>query len=243
MTLPDGDLSPARTGTLIGYYQSLLQEFGPQGWWPGRTRIEVILGAILTQNTTWRNASLALRQLRKNGLLRIQELRKIRREELERLIRQAGFFRQKAATIVNFIEHLDADFSGSLPRLFAQPQAALRIYLLDIKGLGEETVDAILLYAGRKPYFVADAYTRRILARHGWLPEDAGYMTAQELMHRELPREAQLFNEFHALLVEAGKRFCSRRNPLCSECPLHIYLPQHLSVNSNSAMCGLSVAH
>lgn len=243
MTLPDGDLSPARTGTLIGYYQSLLQEFGPQGWWPGRTRLEVILGAILTQNTTWRNASLALRQLRKNGLLRIQELRRVRPEELERLIRPAGFFRQKAATILNFIEHLDADFGGSLHRLFAQPQVALRLYLIDIKGLGDETVDAILLYAGRKPYFVADAYTRRILARHEWLPEDASYMTAQELLHRELPREAQLFNEFHALLIEAGKRFCARRDPSCTECPLRIYLPEHPSVSSNNTMRELSAAH
>lgn len=225
MALPDGDRSPARMGTLVDYYESLLHAFGPQGWWPGRTRLEVILGAILTQNTAWRNASLALRQLRKNGLLRVQKLRKARPQELEILIRQAGFYRNKAATITRFIEQVDSDFGGSLGRFFSQPQAALRQYLLDIKGIGPETADAILLYAGRKPYFVADGYARRILSRHGWLPENATYETTQELLHRELPRDPLLFNEFHALLVEVGKRFCKRRDPSCQECPLREYLP------------------
>lgn len=225
MALPDGDLSPARTGTLVNYYESLFDAFGPQGWWPGRTRLEVILGAILTQNAAWRNASLAIGKLRKNTLLRIQNLRQARPQELEIHIRQAGFYRQKARTIARFIERLDRDFGGSLSRLFAQPHVALRQYLLDIKGLGPETVDAILLYAGRKPYFVADGYTRRILARHGWLPANAKYEAAQKLLHRELPRDWRLFNEFHALIVEAGKRYCKRGYAACEECPLREYLP------------------
>lgn len=225
MTLPDGDRSPAQMGTLRDYFQRLLQGFGPQGWWPARTRLEVILGAILTQNTTWRNASLALDQLRKHGLLHMENLRKANLHELECHIRQAGFYRQKAATILSFIECLNRDCRGSLDILFSRPSDDLRQYLLDIKGLGPETADAILLYAGQKPYFVADAYTRRILSRHGWLPANATYEAAQELLHQQLPRDSHLFNEFHALLVEAGKRYCTRREPACSECPLHEYLP------------------
>ncbi|HEV2417750.1 MAG TPA: endonuclease III domain-containing protein [Terriglobia bacterium] len=224
MTLPDGDQFPAPIGTLRDYFQSLLQGFGPQGWWPARTRLEVILGAILTQNTTWRNASLALDQVRKHGLLRMENLRKASLPELERHVRQAGFYRQKAATILSFIGCLNRDCRGSLDTLFSMPSDDLRRYLLDIKGLGPETADAILLYAGRKPYFVADAYTRRILSRHGWLPANATYEAAQELLHQQLPRDSRLFNEFHALLVEAGKRYCTRREPACSECPLREYL-------------------
>ncbi|MGH9351589.1 MAG: endonuclease III domain-containing protein [Terriglobia bacterium] len=225
MTLPDGASSPARVGALRDYYESLLRDFGPQGWWPARTRTEVILGAILTQNTAWRNASLALDQLREAGLLRIENLRRVSVPELERRIQQAGFYRQKAATILSFIERLDRDCRGSLDDLFSIPPEELRCNLLEIKGLGPETVDAILLYAGRKPFFVADAYTRRILSRHGWLPRDATYEAAQELLHRQLPRDSHLFNEFHALLVEAGKRYCARREPACLECPLREYLP------------------
>lgn len=228
MTLPDGDRFPAQIGALRDYFQSLLQGFGPQGWWPARTRLEVILGAILTQNTTWRNASLALDQLRKHGLLRMENLRKASLPELERHVRQAGFYRQKVATILSFIECLNRDCRGSLDTLFSRPSDNLRQYLLDIKGLGPETADAILLYAGRKPYFVADAYTRRILSRHGWLPANATYEAAQELLHQQLPRDSRLFNEFHALLVEAGKRYCTRREPACSECPLREYLPAGL---------------
>src|SRR5579883_1626247 len=171
-----------RQASLIQYYQTLHDTLGPQGWWPARTRMEVIVGAILTQNTSWRNAARALRHLR-----------------------PAGFFRQKAATIWNFVNWLDRRHRGSLHSLFSTPSDVLRKELMKLKGLGDETVDAILLYAGRKPFFVADAYTRRILSRHGWLPANADYATAQEFIHRQLPGDAQLFNEFHALLVEIGK--------------------------------------
>lgn len=225
MALPDGSAPSARVGALTDYYESLLRNLGPQGWWPAHTRLEVILGAILTQNTTWRNASLALDHLRKASLLRIENLRRVSLPKLERDIRQAGFYRQKAATILSFLEWLDRDCHGSLDDLFSIHPEKLRLRLLDIKGLGPETVDAILLYAGRKPFFVADAYTRRILSRHGWLPTDTTYEAAQELLHQQLPRDSALFNEFHALLVETGKRYCARREPACLECPLREYLP------------------
>ncbi len=211
--------------TLQQYYSTLFQRFGPQRWWPARTRLEVILGAILTQNTNWNNAARALKNLRLHGLLRWESLRRASMEELEGLVRPAGFYRQKARTIRNFVDWLLARHQGSLRALFAQPPRELRGQLLELRGLGPETVDAIILYAGKLPFFVADAYTRRILARHGLLPDSADYALAQEFLHRHLPAEAGFFNEFHALLVEAGKRHCRRQAPLCDGCPLGPYLP------------------
>lgn len=217
--------SQAPGAPLEDYFARLLERFGPQGWWPARTRMEVILGAILTQNTAWNNASLALSELRSRGLLRIGTLRHVPQQTLESAIRHAGFFRQKAAAIRAFICWLDSDYGGSLARLFAAPPERLRTELLDVKGLGPETADAILLYAGHKPWFVADAYTRRILSRHGWLAAGAAYHEAQALLHRALPRDYTLFSEFHALLVETGKKFCKRREAQCAGCPLREYLP------------------
>lgn len=225
MAMPGVCPSQGREGSLRDYYERLLQHFGPQGWWPARTRLEVILGAILTQNTAWSNAALAIKQLRKSGLLSLDKLRRASADELERSIHQAGFFRQKTATIRWFLEYLDSNHDGSLRELFSIQPIELRARLLRIKGLGPETVDAILLYAGRMPFFVADAYTRRILSRHGWIPAAADYDEAQAVLHQELPRDSETFNEFHALLVETGKRYCRRQVPLCEQCPLEEYLP------------------
>ncbi len=211
--------------TLQHYYSALFQRFGPQRWWPARTRLEVILGAILTQNTNWNNAALALKNLRQGGLLRGESLRRVSLEDLGRLVRPAGFYRQKARTIHSFVEWLLARHRGSLHSLFAQPPQELRRQLLELRGLGPETADAIILYAGKMPFFVADAYTRRILARHGLLPASADYASAQTFLHRHLPAKAGLFNEFHALLVEAGKRHCKRQVPKCDGCPLAPFLP------------------
>jgi len=221
--MPQPDFEPGEA--LIRYYDRLLQRLGPQGWWPARTRLEVILGAILTQNTNWNNAALALKGLRKAGLLELGRLRKASRAELEACIRPAGFFRQKARAIRGFLDWLFAKHGGSLAKPFQHPAAALRRELLQINGLGAETADAILLYAGRKPFFVADAYTRRILSRHGLLLASANYSQAQQFLHRHLPPEHTLFNEFHALLVEVGKRYCKRHEPQCSQCPLQEFLP------------------
>lgn len=208
------------------YFDSMYQELGPQRWWPARTRLEVILGAILTQNTSWQNASLALKQLRRAGMLALPKLQRASASELEKLIQPSGFCRQKARTIRNFLAWLDLTCGGSLATMFGRDSARLRGELLAIKGLGPETVDAILLYAGGQPYFVADAYTRRILSRHSLLPNDASYAAAQEFLHSHLPADAKLFNEFHALLVEVGKRRCQRSNPRCQGCPLEPFLPR-----------------
>ncbi len=227
---------------LVVYYQRLLERFGPQRWWPARTRLEVILGAILTQNTSWNNAARAVALLRRAGLVRLESLRHASRAQLETCVRPAGFYRQKAATIRNLVAWLDRDYHGSLTALFSAPAERVRHELLGLRGIGPETADAILLYAGRKPFFVADAYTHRMLVRHAWLRANAGYQATQNLLHRELPREERLFNEFHALIVKAGKQYCLRRTPDCAPCPLRDLLPApaptsgapRLSVVSNS---------
>ncbi len=208
------------------YYTHLLTELGPQGWWPGRTRLEVILGAILTQNTAWANAERAVRQLRRNGLLNLQRLRATPVAILAGHIRSAGFYRQKARTIHTFVKWLGERYGGSLQAMFADPTTELRDELLQLRGLGSETVDSILLYAGRQPFFVADAYARRILGRHGLAPAGISYAELQEFMHAHLPADQALFNEFHALLVEVGKRWCKRREPRCQDCALQTFLPK-----------------
>ena len=226
------EVEPA--GTLRQFYETLFEHLGPQGWWPARTRLEVILGAILVQNTSWKNAALAIKRLREAGLLKLARLQLASPPRLEACVRPAGFYRQKAAAIRGFLDWLERSSEGSLARLFARPAAEVRRELLRIKGLGPETVDAILLYAGRQPFFVADAYTRRILSRHGFVPPAAGYDAVQEYLHRFLPSDPSLFNEFHALLVEAGKRFCKRREPNCDACPLGEFLPPADSGDADS---------
>ncbi len=210
------------------FYTTLLENFGPQGWWPARTRWEVICGAILTQNTTWRNAARALRNLRKAGRLGWRTMRQTSRQQLERLIRPAGFFRQKARTLRNFIDWAERAHGGSLDSLLGKGNSSARAQLLALQGIGPETADAILLYAGQQPVFVADAYTRRVLARHQLLPPSADYHAAQQFLHRHLPADASLFNEFHALLVEAAKRFCHRNVAHCEQCPLGPYMEKPL---------------
>jgi endonuclease-3 related protein len=215
------------TGGVLGqFYRTLLQSFGPQGWWPARTRLEIILGAILTQNTTWRNATLALKNLRKAGLLTWRALRQASLKELESCVRPAGFYRQKAQTIHYFADWLERALDGSLDALFSMPPARTREQLLSVKGIGPETADAILLYAGRQPVFVSDAYTRRVLSRHQFLPAAGTYESAQQFLHHHLPADQAMFNEFHALLVEVAKRFCRREVARCEDCPLGSFLPQ-----------------
>jgi len=217
--------TPDAARALESYFDALRARFGPQRWWPARTRLEIILGAILTQNTAWRNAALALRELRRAGLLRQNRLLRTPAARLARHIRPAGFFRQKARTIRNFLGWLDKCCHGSLDKLFAQPPEEARRGLLSIKGLGPETVDSILLYAGRRPYFVADAYTRRVLFRHGLILRRSSYAASQAFIHENLRRDYIIYNEYHALLVEVGKRHCVKSAPKCDACPLKPYLP------------------
>lgn len=168
------------------YYRALYQAWGAQHWWPARTRFEVIVGAYLTQNTAWTNVERALTNLRAARLLSVSGIRRVPLPKLERLIRPSGYFRQKATRLKNFVVFLDREYGGSLTRLFAQPTNKLREELLSLNGIGPETADSILLYAGNHPVFVVDAYTRRILERHKILPADAAYEDIRQLFERAL---------------------------------------------------------
>lgn len=220
---------------LLQFFAKMLTELGPQNWWPARTRLEIILGAILVQNTAWQNAALALKQLRRNGLLNLGRLRTASLLELEGCVRSAGFYRQKAHTIQNFLAWLDNTCGSSLTAMFAIAPDELRHQLLRVRGLGPETVDAILLYAGQRPFFVADNYTRRILTRHEMVRRGADYGEVQKFLHHHLPADPDLFNEYHALLVQVGKQYCKRQAPECGDCPLEGFLEPHQPIKLSAS--------
>jgi endonuclease III related protein len=219
---------PAASGRppLDEYFNSLFTAFGPQHWWPGKTQFEVIVGAILTQNTSWTNVVGAISNLRDAGLLSPSAMGKTPSRRLERLVRSSGYFRQKARKLKAFCEFLRVEFGGSLKRMFETPTIVLREKLLGVFGIGPETADSILLYAGEQPVFVVDAYTKRMLSRHGWTQENTKYDDVRWMFEREFPGDVKRFNEFHALIVNAGKNFCRTHDPLCGECPLGRYLEE-----------------
>lgn len=202
------------------FYQALHKKFGPQGWWPGESALECILGAILTQNTSWKNVEKAIDNLKRENLISVEDLSLIKADELAELIRPSGYYNQKALKIKNFISFLVDEFSGSLDSMFATERSQLRKKLLSIKGIGPETADSILLYAGGIPVFVVDTYTWRVLYRHGLAPEVTSYGEIQEIFTDSLTEDAGLFNEYHALLVKLGKEHCRKKEPLCAGCPL-----------------------
>ena len=200
-------------------YQKLYKAFGPQHWWPGQSPFEVIIGAILTQNTAWINVEKAIKNLKGNKLLSPKALRDVPIKKLARLIRPAGYYNQKAKKIKNFIQFLFENYDGSIKKMFDKDFLILRSQLLDVNGIGLETADSILLYAGNKPIFVVDAYTRRILSRHHLIEPDATYSEIQNYFMDNLENNTQFFNEYHALLVNLGKDICKTK-PNCHRCPL-----------------------
>jgi len=235
-------------------YSTLSQAWGRQHWWPASTPLEVIVGAYLTQNTSWTNVELALKQLRTARLLTVAGIRNTPVAKLEKLVRSSGYFRQKARRLKTFVNFLDRNYGGSLTRMFSQPTPKLRHKLLLLNGVGPETADSILLYAGQHPIFVVDAYTRRIAARHAILPETANYEEFRMLFEKSLASlqpgnyaggvaegaahppsrmslssrspVAQVFNEMHGLLVGVGKNYCLKSAAQCEQCPLRRLLPQ-----------------
>jgi endonuclease III related protein len=208
--------------TLRDMYDRMFAAYGPQKWWPAQTPTEVIIGAILTQNTAWRNVERAIANLRQAKALDWAVLRDLPFEALAELIKPAGTFNVKARRLKAFITWLWERFDGRLDRMFALSLDTLREELLSVSGIGRETADAILLYAGNLPTFVVDAYTARILRRHGLLDSDAGYEDIKELFESYLKSDPQLFNEYHALLVNVGKLHC-RPRPRCAGCPLESF--------------------
>ncbi|MGB6820933.1 MAG: hypothetical protein WBE21_02545, partial [Candidatus Acidiferrales bacterium] len=199
---------PVATTPLTSYYHTLYGSLGPQSWWPAKTPFEVIVGAILTQNTNWTNVERAIANLRREHLLSPRAMERVSPAHLASLIRSSGYFRQKAKKLKAFVRFLRVEYSGSLKRMFQTPTAELREKLLSIHGIGPETADSILLYAGAKAIFVVDAYTKRILSRHGWVSDKATYEEMRTLVESHLPRDVSRYNEFHALLVNVGKNWC-----------------------------------
>jgi len=200
-------------------YDRLLASYGPQGWWPGEGPFEVIVGAILTQRTAWRNVEIAMRTLRECGLTSVAAIDGAPLERIQGAVRPAGFYRAKAETLKRFARHVAAMHDGDLAELLARPTASLRKELLGLRGIGEETVDAIVVYAARKPGFVIDAYTQRLLHRLGWTDGSETYGALRERFLSSLPRDVKLLGEFHALIVKHGKEHC-RATPACAGCPV-----------------------
>jgi endonuclease-3 related protein len=206
---------------LLKIYQKLYQSFGPQYWWPGETPFEIAVGAILTQNTNWGNVEKAINNLKNQDALSAKAINEMPGKKLSELIRPAGYFNIKAKRLISFINFLMNNYNGSMKRMKNDDIYSLRGKLLSVNGIGPETADSILLYALGKPIFVIDAYTKRVLSRHGIMEHDELYEKFQELFHSSLEKDVKLFNEYHALFVRAGKTFCKRKKPLCDECPLN----------------------
>lgn len=205
--------------TIRDFYDRLYAAYGPQAWWPADTNTEVVVGAILTQNTAWTNVVRAIDNLRHAKCLTWEALAHISQARLARLIQPSGTYRVKAARLKAFVDYLSRHHDGSLESLLAGEVADVRRRLLSISGIGPETADSILLYAGGRATFVVDAYTRRLLRRHFLADANADYEQIRDLFHRSLPADAGLFNEYHALIVAVGKRHC-RARPQCEACPL-----------------------
>lgn len=201
-------------------YGKLYKSFGPQHWWPADTPFEVMVGAILTQNTNWQNVEKAVANLKKNKALDPAKLYRMPQKKLALLIRPAGYFNIKAKRLKNFLKFYLDTYGAKEKNMRGVDRHILRNDLLRVNGIGQETADSILLYALNKPVFVVDAYTKRICSRHGLIPEDASYQDAQKLFMQNLKNDVQLFNEYHALLVRTGKDFCRKSKPRCGICPL-----------------------
>jgi len=208
-----------KTKALLQIYQKMFDALGPRHWWPGETPFEVIIGAILTQNTNWSNVEKAIKNLKTAGKLSPEGIYELGVTELAKLIRPSGFFNVKAKRVKAFINWLFSRYEGNLSEMFAQDLQALRGELLSVKGIGPETADSILLYAGNMPTFVVDAYTHRIFSRHELIPEESTYDEMKSFFEENLPEDVQLFNEYHALLVNIGKTFCKTKK-VCEPCPL-----------------------
>ncbi|MBI2564959.1 hypothetical protein HYV79_03135 [Candidatus Woesearchaeota archaeon] len=219
-------------------YHALIDAYGKQGWWPvtdkgevfpeykkrkafsEKQMLEVCIGAILTQNTSWTNVEKAIMQLNKNKLINVNKLAKIDQSKLAQLIRSSGYFNQKAERLILFAKYLLNNYSGSINKFFNKPLQNLRQELLSMHGIGPETADSIILYAAKKPVFVIDAYTKRIFSRLGFCEKDISYHELQKMFHERLDCDFKLFNEFHALIVKHAKQYCKKK-PECNNCPLN----------------------
>ncbi|MFH0958006.1 MAG: endonuclease III domain-containing protein [Pseudomonadota bacterium] len=206
-------------GKIETWYRLLFERFGHRNWWPADSPFEVCVGAILTQNTSWKNVEKAIANLKAADFLDSFKLEAISQDDLATLIRPAGYFNIKARRLKNFISRLVSDHGGSIDEMFASSVPQLRAELLSINGVGRETADSMILYAANKPIFVIDAYTRRVMERHGIAGPEADYDSLQAIFHSNLKEDVALFNDFHAQFVAVGSNYCGRKAK-CSGCPL-----------------------
>lgn len=204
---------------LMNIYRKLFQAYGPRHWWPGETSFEVIVGAILTQNTSWRNVEKAIQKLKEKGVLNPKGIHRLKKSQLASLIKSSGYYRIKADRLISFVDFLFEEYDGNIKKMGGERTETLREKLLGVKGIGPETADSILLYGLKKSIFVVDAYTKRILSRHEVISEKASYDEIQKLFMDHLPLKEKLFNEYHALFVYLGKTVC-KKIPKCENCPL-----------------------
>ena len=205
--------------TLMTIYDLLFTAYGPQNWWPAESQFEMMIGAILTQNTSWKNVEKAIQNLKRRDLLSVEALSDISVPTLAEHIRPAGYFNIKAKRLKNLIALIQEKYDGDLDGLFSGDTETIRMELLSVRGIGLETADSMILYGAGRALFVVDTYTHRILSRHNLIGEEAGYYDLQTLFMDNLPHEVELFKEFHALIVKTGKDYC-RKKPLCPDCPL-----------------------
>jgi endonuclease-3 related protein len=201
-------------------FRLLFDRFGPQQWWPADSAYEVMVGAVLTQNTNWQNVERAILNLKQADILSFEKMVELPAGLLAEYIRPAGYYNIKAGRLQNLLNMVNDQYEGNLELLFDEETGELRQQLLSVKGIGPETADSIALYAAHKPVFVVDAYTHRILSRHNIIDEQSGYYDIQELFMDNLASDCTLFNEYHALLVKTAKEYCKKKNPLCEKCPL-----------------------
>jgi endonuclease III related protein len=204
----------------MAIFDRLSVSLGPSHWWPGDSPLEIMIGAILTQNTAWANVEKAIRRIKEEGGLSIKALTAVAEDRLAEWIRPAGYYRLKANRLKQLIEWLNREWDGEIRNMEGLPTEELRTRLLRVRGIGPETADSILLYALDRPSFVVDAYTYRILNRHHLIDEDTDYEGLRAFFMERLPEDPSLYNEFHALLVRLGKDYCKKGQPLCSPCPL-----------------------
>ncbi|MGI6453507.1 MAG: endonuclease III domain-containing protein [Syntrophomonadaceae bacterium] len=208
------------TRVLMEIYHALLNHFGHRNWWPGDTRMEIMLGAILTQAVSWKNVERAIANIKERDLLDLAKLKTVDQEELAELIKPALYHRQKARKIKELINFIVTNYEGNLDSMFKEPLGTLRDQLLQVWGIGPETADSILLYAGGKRVFVVDAYTRRVFYRLGLVEEDITYAELQQLMETHLPPQIEIYNDYHAQIVALGASYCKKNKPLCNKCPI-----------------------
>lgn len=211
-----GQIGPS----LMNIFNRMYDHFGSRGWWPGETKFEICVGAILTQSVSWKNVAKAIDNLKNAGLLSLKSMYNAPVEEIEACIIPTLYYRMKAKKLKAFVNHVTEKYDGNLNQMFSQNLPELRQELLGLFGIGPETADSIILYAAEKPVFVVDAYTKRIFNRLGYFAENVSYDKMQEFFINHLITDVELFNEYHALIVGVGNGFCSNKKPRCSQCPI-----------------------